>query len=305
MPDHRLVFTSKALMMGLLEHDEPASVTFEGWTFTELYEPDAHAEVRPGLGRYRLELSRAVSSIDEFWRLEPEGIHLLEDLQRVWAYAWGTPMHSSGFGVFLSIVRAPDGWLSNGDQLCEDLQRERGGLIVGGRGTSTSRHWRYAPQFPLRRALQALRWYRDTSEDNAVRELIQLHYRAHVVNDPDGPALILAKALDIVRELLPGETDAKKQTALPAGVEGLLAYPLHELFNLANNRRETRHPVVQGEAALHPPLAGEGLGFLKSADLVVNAVASERLGLDPWLPLQGEAPQAAGSSGSLRPDLKP
>ena len=283
-------------MMGLREADEPASVVFDGWTFTELYEPGVHVDVRPGLGRYRLELSRAVASVDEFWHLEPEGIHLLEDLQRVWAYAWGTPMHSSGFGIFLSILRAPDGWSSNGDELCEALQRERGGLIVKGRGTSTSRHWRYAPQFPLRRAVQALRWYRAASEDNPVRELIHLHYRAHVINDSEGPPLILAKALEIVRELLPGKTTAEKQAALPPGVESLLSYPLNQLFNLQQNRRETRHAVVRTGAELHPPMDGvEGLAFLKSADLVVNAVVAERLGLEPWLPSEGEAPAPSAS----------
>jgi hypothetical protein len=270
-----LAYSSPVLNLGLLTEGSPCTCEFEGWTFREVYEPNAAQDIAPGLGHYHLVLEREVNTPEELWHWDPIGVRLLERLDWVWAYAWGTPFRSSGFHISLVDIAPPAGWSSNAKDLSVDLQRQTGGLIISGGGI-TQRHWRRVPFFPLTRAIAALTAY--PGADELVRELIGIHHQAHASKEP---ALLLSKGLEIVRRLLPGQSDKQKQVALDPEIAGHLRSDLHALFGAANTRRSTRHAVKPSELALHPPFAGnEVLDFLMDADFLVNAVVCQRLGLE-------------------------
>ncbi|MEK9136828.1 MAG: hypothetical protein AAB393_06865, partial [Bacteroidota bacterium] len=85
---------------------------------------------------------------------------------------------------------------------------------------------------------------------------------------------------EIIRAILPGETDAERQRKLPAEIQARLAHGFHWFFDMANNRFNTRHAVRQGPQ-LHPRMTvKEETEFLRQADLIIRGAISERLGID-------------------------
>jgi hypothetical protein len=131
----------------------------------------------------------------------------------------------------------------------------------------------------LARVVTALRAY--PMLDDVMKELIDLHYRAR--HAPSGRReLLLAKALEIVRPMLPGKTDKARERSLPPEIRASLTRPIAWLFNISNNRLETRHalrtkrpPVLQSKLSDE-----ESTEFLRNADLLVRQVIGAALGLD-------------------------
>jgi hypothetical protein len=217
--------------------------------------------------------------MEELSDVRYQGIELAETVERLWAFAAGMPLRHSGFGLHLVPVEPPKGWLSNAEDLDELLQRERGGYIVRSVGGGY-KHWRSSDHFPLRALLAALRAW--PSADSMVKEIVELHYEAAMSSTRDGHHVLLSKGLEIVRALLPGRDDRRRQKHLPKEVQEHISHDLHWFFGIANNRLNTRHPVSGGTTpTLQPPMTGpETMAFLREADLILRGVACERLGLD-------------------------
>lgn len=282
MQDFTLRFESPELKFGVLGNAVPLEVEVEGWRLRETYVPDAHNDIEKGLGSYRLIVERKLTQADDAQHWHYTGVDLIERIELLWAFAAGLPLRSRGFGVELATIKPPPGWESNVEDVDCAIQIAAGNRFIYSSFNFQSRHWRYAPAFPLAGLVIALKAYGALS-DEVVRELIDVHYAAHMFRSSRGQKVFFAKALEIVRKLLPGDTDDERERALSVEVRKSLSRPLHDLYDLSNNRRETRHAVMQKStaAALHPEMSTqESLAFVRDADLVIRAVVCDKLGLD-------------------------
>jgi hypothetical protein len=285
----KLSFESPEIRLRVLKPDSPGRATLRGWDLSERFTPAAYTRGDVPYGSYRLILDRPIQIADHVWELHAQGVALIEDLELVWAFATGLPLRSAGFDLFLSEIAPPTGWRTNAREVDRELQAAKQGLIVEDRSHSV--HWRTAFSFPLATVAKALAAYETT--DPVTRALVRFHYEGYMSATREGPYFLFAKALEVVRKLLPGRTDPEKERALDTEVRRSLHHDFHWLFDISNRRLETRHPTEQkgATATLHPPLdSREALAFLRDADTLIRAIACERLGLEMILFNYGTPP---------------
>jgi hypothetical protein len=161
--------------------------------------------------------------------------------------------------------------------LSETLQLAVGDLVIGSlQGGHV--HWRTSSRFPLQTLVAGVAGYR--SSDELTRAIIDFHFEGTMSETLNGPEFLFAKALDIVREILPGKTDEQKENSLPADLRETLTHSLHWLFEVANTRRDTRHPITKRPLSLHPAMTGaEKLAYLRNTDAVLRGVVCHRLSI--------------------------
>lgn len=277
MKDILLWFASPVVRFGVLGGATVQTADFDGWRFRETYDQEAEPSIPADVGKYRLTIERAVTVKDNVHELYARGVDLVERVNRLWTVVAGVPFGRSGFSVILASLETPLGWETNVDEVDDAIQQATGGLT--GKVDVYGVEWFHTPTFPLQRLITALNAYE--ALDEIMKELIDLHYEA-----PRSPSrrgsFHLAKPLEIVRELLPGKNDKARERSLPAEVRSALTHPLSWLYEVSNERRETRHPVKKrGGLVLHPELRPEEYqDFLRDADLVIRSVISTALGLD-------------------------
>ena len=137
------------------------------------------------------------------------------------------------------------------------------------------------PYMPLQRALTAVRAYR-TANTNT-RFLVNLHFGALDQLGTEWQLVLLAKALDLARDMLPGHGDVNKQAALPTGVRAELSRSLKWLSEMSNKRLETRHVASKGN--LLPRMSpAERKDFVHDVDLVIRGVVERELGIEAVIP---------------------
>ncbi len=289
---HVLRFECLPQPYGIPEDDDPTIVELDGWQVSEVYDPDSRADIGPGLGDYRILLETTASSLAEFWKKRDLAFQIISDLDRVWVYATGQPLIPTH--LTLAVVEAPEGWRTNAPEIEEAIRIQDGELVMG-ETSIISRHWLYTPEFPLGAALSALDALR--SADTVTRALVDLHYEALKTGPGTCRLFLFAKALELVRALLPGRDDLAKEEQLPPEVRHELYQSLHWLFGVANNRIDIRHVVRWPEQPpeLHSPLSTEERrDFSHDADLVVRAVATQSLGCDVPIVRRGDPAKRDG-----------
>lgn len=283
MQDFTLRFESPELKFGILGNATPSEAEIEGWNLRETYVPNAHVDIAKDVGSYRLIVERNVTQDDDVNKHNTTGVALIERIELLWAFAAALPLRSRGFGLELTIIEPPQGWSSNTNKVDRAIQADIQQVTCSFR--IVSRHWRYASAFPLQRLIPLLNAY-GALDDEVVRELINLHYAAHMSSSSHGQVVLFAKALEITRKLLPGRDDIERGRILPPEVQSALSRPLHDLYDLSNNRRETRHAVSKKASVtvLHPPMSTEERSaFKRDASMVINFVVCNKLGLEPCL----------------------
>lgn len=107
MPTQKLQFTSPELRLKVTGAGTPGSASYDGWTLREEWDPDRHKRGAEPYGEYRIIVERDVSSYDEVDERLVEGVHLVEDLERVWGYATGMALRSRGFSIGLGEFKPP------------------------------------------------------------------------------------------------------------------------------------------------------------------------------------------------------
>lgn len=272
-----LRFSSPVVRFAVLGGATVQTADLDGWRFREAYGPAAEPGVPADVKKYRLTIERTVTVKDNVHELYAKGVDLVERVNRLWTVAAGVPFGLSGFSVLLSGHETPTGWETNVDQVYDAIQEATGGLkgMVDIYGVE----WFRTPTLPLKRLITALNAYE--ALDDIMKELIDLHYEAR--RSPSRrDSFRLAKALEIVRELLPGEDDKSRERSLPPDVRSALTHPLSWLYEVSNKRLETRHPITKsGGLSLLPELKPEEYQeFLRDADLVIRFVIGDALGLD-------------------------
>jgi hypothetical protein len=279
---------SSPLMFGLLEPDAPHEAKLGSWTAREIYEPGVYDQIQAGLGRYQIVLEASVETPPEVVEAFSAGVELSEQLEHMWLYATGDVLHGSGFSFSLAKLRVPARWQTNYDDVYREAQRTHSRVIVGAT-EFIRRTWKYGNALPLKAALDARAAYEHA--DDVVRSLSELHYHSHTAKGFAESAFLLAKALEIVRKLLPGTKDSERALHLPEAIRRSLRIDLHSLYDLSNNRFDTRHATERGAArSLHPKMSPDELiTYIEDADTVVRAVVCQELGLSQVL-IESETP---------------
>lgn len=193
---------------------------------------------RRKLGPYGLRMEAIVRTKVEVNECKQAALYLAQDLNRVWPYVAGVPLFPQI--LIARRINAPPGWRSNSDVVSKGLPMMLGPLRITGGAIRFGRPKPYlvtVTEMPLRSALTAVRKFRGA--DPITRLLMELHLGA--LNQPgtDSRLFLLAKALELIRALLPGRNDAQRQSALDPETRKRLRQPLHWLYGMANNRLES------------------------------------------------------------------
>jgi hypothetical protein len=234
---------SSPRMFGLLQPAEPMSASVGHWTVRELYTPNVHHGIHPRLGSYQVVLEAEVDLPAEVEDRFSEGVEIAEQLEHLWLYATGSTLHGNGFSLALANVEPPGRWQSNVKEVRRAAQARH--FRITGEVSVQSRHWHLGSMLPLRSALKVRNKY--ALADDITRALAGLHYHAHTARALEEGAFLLAKALELVRKILPGRTDLQREASLPAQVRASLELSLHALYDLSNTRFDTRHAARRTE----------------------------------------------------------
>ena len=282
----KVFFRSKPLLYVVASSPSPHQRSVGDWIIRESYEPLDDRTLPDGTVSYSIWIETEVSSPEEIWAKRSTAFELADDLNRVWTYVCGQPINVARFG--LVACHAPAAWTTNAEEIEKDLQAAISGLTYKEISIQT-RHWTYCPELPLVKALDVRESY-ETAPD-LVRALIELHYSALTSERSEARLFFFAKALEVVRKLLPGKNDPQKQNLLPVNITSDLHESLRWLFEMANRRSDVRH-VVQGKVApptLHPRMSPQEFrSFEHDADLVIRTTVCKALGHKPFLVERGK-----------------
>lgn len=227
---------------------------------------------------YCLRMEARVENQEELRERSRSALDLAGDLDLVWPYVAGAPLFPRVLTI--QLVKAPSGWRTNADRIGRHLPWVGPGFHAKMRMAGGRRYWMTLPYMPLKPALEAVRAYR--TSDAATRLLIDLHTRSLKEPGSDTELILLAKALELVRAVLPGRGDADKQKNLQAEVQASLTHPFAWLYNIANNRLEVRH-VVKDRTRLRlldRLTSSERKDYRHDADAVLRGVITQRLGIE-------------------------
>lgn len=125
-------------------------------------------------------------------------------------------------------LQPPSRWRSNVKEVRRAAQARH--FRITGEVSVQSRHWRFGSLLPLGPALRVRDKY--ALADDITRALAGLHYHAHPARGFEESAFLLAKALELARKVLPGQTDVQRDASLPAQVRASLELSLHALYDL-------------------------------------------------------------------------
>jgi len=280
MTEEILRYESRVQHYGIKSRAKPQSGKIGKFQISERYVSPVEARLPPGVKCYQVIIEAKVTSLAEMRDRQMEAFTLAHELDRAWVYTCGRPLHA--VHTEWSFLETPAQWASNLDDVKKDLARAEGSP-VGGTGSVTSRHWLRMLIFPLRKALRVLRAIRKASP--TIVALMDLHYGALKTSDPQAKLFLLAKALELIRVMLPSKDDKAQEQALPAEIRSAMSQSFHDLFNLSNNRFDVRHVVSdpQGPQLHQRMTAQEYHAFIKDADLVTRTVICQALGVTPFV----------------------
>lgn len=269
-----LAIHSPVIRVRTTEHPSPYSATFDGWVLSETLGHPAHHNGGDTYWSYRVSMARAIEVDEDPGNAFISACYLAADIRHVWIYVTGLPLGDRAHDLFFSRVALPDGWGSNAPEAIPDQDLQL--LLTDLPTHAIHRTWQ---QLPLKMAIAALAAL--DQADPLVLQLARYHFAAVDARELDLHYLLYSQGLEIARELLPGADDDAKQASLPAAVQSKLQRGFHWLFGIVNQRRETRHAITKRpNLALHPELdEPEGAVFTRDADLVLRAVACQRLGI--------------------------
>lgn len=223
---------------------------------------------------YRIRFEAEVDSLEGLWKIRDEAFGLASDLDLIWSYVAGVPLFPTIRTV--SLAPGPHGWTTNSDQAQAALSIGRAHLA---NQQIVSRYLVTLPYLPLNASLKAVSSLR--AADDVTRFLIELHVASLKDLTGSGAMVFLSKALEVVRAILPGDSDDQRERGLPQEVQAMMRRRLHWLYGIANQRVEVRH-VIRDPSRLefHPRLTHEEKrDYQSDGDIVVRAIICQRLGI--------------------------
>lgn len=275
-PERQMVrFISATKLYAIPPECQAAVGDFEGLHLCERHVPKPAKDLPPNIGDYTVTIEASIGTAAEFSAATQRIGALAQGLDKFWVYGCGEPF--SPVVTTLSFDVTPKGWQSNAPQVKDYLLancRQPFAIVQ-----MSHRHWIGMPYFPLLPALRARDAYGKATPP--IQALADLHYAALKSPGGEGRYFSFAKALELAREILPGNNDKAKEKSLGLA-SGSLKRSFHWLFDMSNNRYNTRHIVRKGAAslALHVRMTGaELMDFQCDADLVLRSLVCQQLQL--------------------------
>lgn len=284
MITHKIFFRTKPLLYVLSETVSPHQYIIGDWVIRETYEPLDDRKLPKGTVSYSIWIETEVSSPEEIWAKKDIGFKIADDLNRVWTYVCGQPINAARLG--LVVCDAPDAWTTNNKEVENKLHAEISGIT--GNIIFQTRYYMYVMELPLSKALDVYESYKTASD--LVHALIELHYSALTSKRSEARLIFFAKALEMVHKLLPGKRNQQKQDSLPVNITSNLHKSLPWLFEMSNERVDTRHVVQRTPTpTLHKQMSvQERQSFEDDADLIIRTVVCQQLGYEPFLVKYGK-----------------
>jgi hypothetical protein len=268
----KLEFQSPPLKLRLLSASPIFATTVDGWDVTELFQPDRFRHEGTWYGEYSVVLRYDVPPDEDGGSAYIAGCYLARQLDRVWTYSTGLPLGARAFDWFLTPTNPPPDWNANAR---EALPEEDWSLLQS--RISYAAPYRTMPKPPLQKTVEIMKAVADSEE--VVQQLCAYHFEALSTTEGDVHFLLLAQGLEIARKLLAGSTTAAKQKNLPDAVAVLCRRDLNWLFNMMQQRRQTRHSIDKGRVVVlkKPFKDDEEDDYLSDANLIIQHVVAERL----------------------------
>lgn len=264
-----LKFDSPVVRLAIADDTAPPfEAVQEGWVVRETFRPRAYLFKGDKYGAYQISLEHQIEDGEDAGNAYIEGRFLAQDLDHMCIYATGRPLRQRNVDEFMSPVFPPQGWTSNGESV---LEADDWALMTT--SVSNASLYRREPTLPLKAILAALAAYRAT--DDLTLKIASLHFEAFTTESNEGPYLLLAQAVEVIRNLLVGKP-------LPSPVTTHFKRSSPEwLYKMSNYRSNTRHPATKRpQVDLHPRMdLQEEADFLHDADVLARYVVSDRLGV--------------------------
>lgn len=283
-----ITFLSKPQILVAPDTAQLHIADLDGLRVCDIAEP-ANADGLPeGARQYCVQIAKEVDTLEESLEAHRQADSLIADLERVWAYSAGLPLRP--LRTYLEVHYALEGWTSNVEEVQNAIRAQKQGIT--GTVRIVSRHWMHAPHFPLRLALEAVVAFRNAQP--VVRSRVELHFSALTSARVDGRLFFFAKALELVRALLPGADVRAKSAGLHPEIQGELVRPFSWLYDMSNHRFDVRHVVRDPQGPdLHPLMTPEELrDFEHDADLVIRGVIAQHLAIELAVARTGPPPAA-------------
>ena len=287
-----LRYVSATKLYAISPESVPVDCEFEGLRLREVHAPKPQTDLPAHIGEYTLNIEATIGSAAEFHQVSQKIGELARDLDKFWVYGCGEPL--SPVVTTLSFDVTPKGWHSNLDEVKKyllDNCRQPFAVIQ-----MNHRHWIAMPYYPLLPALRARDAYQKA--DPPTKALADLHYAALKATGGEGRLFSFAKALELARDVLPGKNDNAKERELGLS-NGTLKQSFHWLFDVGNNRYNTRHVVRKGfrSTTLNVRMTGqEIMDYEHDADWILRSLVCQRLKVP--------TPQLRNASEKL-PESKP
>jgi hypothetical protein len=231
-----LRLTSPAFSLRIQQAASPYSIELDEWVFQEHFEAPRRSFDSEAYGRYHVTMDHAIGVDEDAGNAFISGEYHAHALEKAWLYGTGTTIGGRGYDFLLP----PGPPAPAVDQQCTRCT-SRFGLGAATRRASYSPSQRVAPTLPLKACIAVLSALADA--DDVTAQLTTYHFGAVTTVDPDLHLLLFAQRLEIARVVLPGNTKHSKEAGLPAAVTSRLSHGLDCLFEMSNQRRQTRHAI--------------------------------------------------------------
>jgi hypothetical protein len=268
-----LRYTTHPKLYAIPPEQKPAEGDFEGIYLSERHVPRPQPNLPQYMGEYTISIQATVGTSGELNEASQKIGALAQELDKFWVYGCGEPL--SPIVTQLSFDITPRGWESNIAEIKAYLLghcKQPFAVIQ-----MNHQHWISMPYDPLRPALIARDKYQKANPE--IKALADLHYAALRLSLGEGRLFSFAKALELARKILPGSNDVSKEKSIGLP-NGSLKKSLHWLFDVGNNRFNTRHVVRKDSAApaLQPQMTGqEIMDYHQDADFILRSIVCQNL----------------------------
>ncbi|MDD3945457.1 MAG: hypothetical protein PHS38_12190 [Bacteroidales bacterium] len=274
-----LVYTSDPIYIDIENFGNIQTAVLDDIVFTETYQPDPNYH-----GKYRLILKKDVTK-DELHNVADRIREKVVLISKLIVYAIGHPIVSTNdqYGSRRHVVDVSKhkGWSSNFSVLNEHTFTQKDGkkVVIEINFMGMCVH-SSSSESPFEEIVLLYNNYSSLSE--LEKALIDLHTSA-LEHEFDVKYAILGKALEIARELYPVNKKTKWNNNLPASLQFEFKQRdknLDWLFDMSNNRYESRHVILKSPLSLHPRMSDdEYKDFMVLSDLLIIIIIRMKCGL--------------------------
>lgn len=281
-----LILESKQIYLDIENHENIIETSIDGVLITEKYQPNNESH-----GRYQIVLKKQIVNLQDLTETASKLKKIAQSFNDLLTYVIGFPLNIDAQDFYGSKIKfAPvnkiEGWQSNYDDVLLILQKKENpeqrhfGKITIGSITHTST----LKETPLPELIKINQNY--SGLDNISKMLIRFHLLA-LTNEYDVKYLLLGKALEIAKELLPvkGNTSESFKHLPPQLQKAFKERTISWLYEMSNHRLETRHAInSKSEDKLHNEMTKEEYyDFLYLSDLLISNIVRTKLGLEPLI----------------------